>query len=58
MAKYKQLNEDIIINIQDNSLNNKITIFLRNTKNENTKIIYDQDKTKTIKELKLEVYIL
>jgi len=59
MAQYRQLDEDIVIDVQ-NSIGiegNFISIILRNNKNENTKIIFDMNKTKLIKELKKEVNI-
>jgi len=57
MAKYKQLSEDIIIDVQKDSENIKhnINIILRNTKNENTNITFDIIKTNYIRELKKEV---
>lgn len=59
MAKYKHLGEEVVIDIENNSLsdNNKISIILRNVKNENTKISFDKSKTILIKDLKSEVNI-
>lgn len=60
MAQYQQLNEDIVIDIKEKNDamdKNKISIILRNTKNENSKILFDINKIKSIKELKKEVNI-
>lgn len=59
MAQYRQLNEDIVIEIQDTNETdkNKISIILRNTKSENTNINFDLNETRLIKELKKEVYL-
>jgi len=60
MAQYQQLNEDIVIDFQDTNAENdknKIIIILRDTKNENTKITFDINLTRTIRDLKKEVNI-
>jgi len=62
---YRQLNEEIIIDIQQRNQNenekkdiiDNIDIFIRNTKCENTKISLNLTNTKLIKELKKEVNI-
>ena len=63
MSNYKQSNDEIIKNKVDTNETNELTkdyltIFLRNIKNETTKISVKKSTTKLIKELKLEVYII
>ena len=59
MAQYKQLQEEIVIENLSNSEKEKncISIIIRNIKNDNTKITFDSNKLKLIKDLKSEVNI-
>ncbi len=59
MAQYKQLQEEIVIENHSNSEKEKncISIIIRNIKNDNTKITFDSNKLKLIKDLKSEVNI-
>lgn len=66
MSNYRQLNEEIIIDIDQNQINSQaevvdrenINIFLRDPKNETKKIQINKNNIKLIKELKLEVIII
>lgn len=61
MSNYRQLDEDIVIDIEQNNPSKEkekdFSIFLRNTKNETIKISINKLNTKLIKELKSEVNI-